>query len=257
MQGGSGSKKLDRPFILLVIPAFRLLQKTHLGGAQDSFCRNGAQTMTKVLIACEFSGIVRQEFEKLGYDAMSCDLLPSEIPGNHYQGNVFDILDNGFDLLIAHPPCQYLSRAASHVWDAPGRKALREKAFDFFMKLYNCQVPHICCENPRGYVNEAFRPANQVIHPYYFGDPYKKRTCLWLKNLPHLDYEGLPLFNVPGTIIAEPPMVRFKNKKVNWTESVTGSNRQQIRSKTFPGIARAMAEQWSVAAGLIKCEVNP
>lgn len=194
----------------------------------------------KILIACEFSGIVREAFIKEGHDAWSCDLLPTEIKGNHIQGDVLNILDDGFwDMMIAHPPCTYLSYAATHVWDKPGRAELREKAMAFFMALWNAPIPMICIENPVGYPNTVFRKPDQIIHPYYFGDPFKKRTCLWLKNLPLLTYqkgdEPTPLYyRKSGKAIG---------KKIHFTEGVHG---WMERSKSFKGVADAMTNQWGI-----------
>lgn len=198
----------------------------------------------RVLIACEYSGIVRDAFSAAGFEAVSCDLLPSEAPGNHYQGDVLSILNHSWDLMIAHPPCQYLSFAGNHVWDQPGRSAKRWQAYDFFLSLITSNIPHIAIENPVGFINQVYRKPDQIVHPYYFGDSYLKRTCLWLKNLPKLDYQGLPLFGIPGSKLKKPKAYRYKNKKVHWSEYVSGSDRQRIRSKTFPGIAAAMADQW-------------
>ena len=199
----------------------------------------------KILIACEFSGIVRESFKARGHYAVSCDLLPTEIPGDHYQGDVFDIIDDDWDLMIAHPPCTYLSYAANHVWFKPGRSENREAAKDFFFKLYFSNVPRIAIENPVGYMNTVFRQPDQVVHPYFFGDDYMKKTCLWLKNLPLLSYDK--------TIIKKPEPIYYKDgKAVNWCESVTGTKekeRWKIRAKTFPGIAKAMAEQWGYLSG--------
>lgn len=191
----------------------------------------------KVLIACEFSGIVRDAFIARGHDAISCDLLPSERPGPHYWGDVRDIINDGWDLMIAHPPCKYLSYAANHVWNNPGRAELREQAMAFFMLLVNAPVARICVENPLGYPCKAYRKADQIIHPYYFGDPYKKRTLLWLKNLPTLVY---------GTVV-EPPPVYWRRGviPVHYTESL-GGHRVFSRSRFFLGVAKAMAEQWGV-----------
>jgi hypothetical protein len=190
----------------------------------------------KVLIACEFSGVVREAFKARGHDAWSCDLLPTEIPGKHFEGDVFQIINGGWDLMIAHPPCTYLSYAGTRHWNVPGRGEKRREALGFFMALYEAPVNKICIENPVGYPNSVWRKPEQIIHPYYFGDPFQKRTCLWLKNLPSLKHDG-------G--VKPPPyyLTSTKGKAITWTEGVT-KDRAKERSKTFPGIARAMAEQW-------------
>lgn len=198
----------------------------------------------KVLIACEFSGTVRDAFIKKGHDAISCDLLPTESPGPHYQGNVFDIIDKGFDLMIAHPPCTYLSYAAAGIWNNPGRSELREKALKFFIDLYNTPIEKICIENPHGFPRIAFRQPDQEIHPYYFGDKYVKRTCLWLKNLLPLEhYEQNSLFGQKKTH-TEKPKPDFIRKDGNKQYFCSTTRSPKERARFWPGIADAMAEQW-------------
>ena len=171
----------------------------------------------KVLVACEFSGRVRDAFTALGHDAISCDLLPSETPGKHYQGNVLDIINEGFDLMIAHPPCTYLSVAGNAHLKRPGRIEKRLEAYQFFLKLANAPIYRIAIENPVGYINTNYRKPDQIIHPYYFGEPFQKRSCLWLKNLPLLMYNNT---------IVEPKHVRISQgivtngKKIGWTEGM-------------------------------------
>jgi len=201
----------------------------------------------KVLIACEYSGRVREAFRKLGHDAWSCDLEPSDDNSPyHYQGDVFEFIkDKTFDLLIAHPPCTYLTYAGTRHWNNPGRAELREEARDFFMKLYDLPIDKICVENPVGWMNTVWRKPDQIVHPYYFGDPYQKRTCFWTKNLPNLEYKD--------TIIPKPEPLyicqgeKSKGKAIHWCEASRGNNgepRWKARSRTFQGIADAMAAQW-------------
>jgi hypothetical protein len=201
----------------------------------------------RVLVACEYSGTVRDAFRAKGHDAWSCDLLPCDAdPAWHYQGDVFDIIGDGWDLMVAHPPCTYLTYAGTRHWNNPGRAELRNEALNLFMKLVDAPIEKIAIENPVGYVNTIYRKPDQIIHPYYFGDPFQKRTCLWLKNLSKLVYHD--------SIIAKPEPdyickgEKSKGKKINWCEGVKGTNkdnpRWKIRSKTFQGIANAMAEQW-------------
>jgi hypothetical protein len=190
----------------------------------------------KVLIACEYSGRVRDAFIALGHDAMSCDLLPTDEPGPHYQGNVFDVIDQGWDLMIAHPPCTYLSNAgARHLFP---KKFLNQERYElgleakqFFMNLLSSNIPKICIENP--VPSSIFRlpKYHQVIQPYEFGHPYQKKTCLWLKNLPPL--------------MATMYVQTQESTKVvgNWFNA-GGKDRQKNRAKTFEGIANAMANQW-------------
>lgn len=140
----------------------------------------------RVLTACECSGRVRDAFRSVGHDAWSCDIKPTEVDGPHYQQDVFEVIEKGWDLMIGFPPCTYMSYVGNRHWNKPGRKEKREEAFDFFMRLYNSPVPKICLENPLGYPCEAFRSQDQIVHPYYFGDNAHKRTAFWLKNLPML-----------------------------------------------------------------------
>lgn len=202
----------------------------------------------RVLVACEFSGHVRDAFARRGHDAWSCDFLPSETPGNHYQGDVLQILNDGWDLMIAHPPCTYLSYAANHCWNSPGREELREDAMQFFMDMVNAPIEKICVENPVGYPNTVYRKPDQVIHPYYFGDPFLKKTCLWLKGLPKLWYwKSDDLFGKQTATEYPKPIYATQRadgtvKLRHFSEAMHGS---QIRSVTFPGIAEAMAEQWT------------
>ena len=180
----------------------------------------------KVLVACEYSGIVRDAFTARGHDAWSADLLPTESPGNHYQGDVRDILNFGWDLMVAHPPCQYVSYAGNRWLKQPGRMEKMQEALDFFRELLNAPVPMIAIENPRGYTWKYIRKPDQVFHPYHFGHPMTKATCLWLKELPPLMY----------TLIHPDPFV-------NWTK-YKGSHNSKARAKTFTGVASAMATQW-------------
>ncbi len=181
----------------------------------------------KVLVACEFSGVVREAFSERGHDVWSCDLLDTEIPGQHYKGDVLDILENGWDLMIAHPPCTYLAVSGAHWWK--DRQAEQADAIRFVMMLANAPISKIAIENPIGKLSTAWRKPDQIIQPWQFGHGETKATCLWLKGLPKLQ----PTRIVDGReerIHREPPSPeRWKN-----------------RSRTFTGIAAAMAEQWGV-----------
>jgi hypothetical protein len=194
----------------------------------------------KILIACEYSGTVRDAFIKLGHTAISCDLLPTDVPGPHYQGDVFDIINDGFDMMIAHPPCTYLCSSGLH-WNGrvPGRQEKTELAIDFVRKLYDSNIHRIAIENPIGCLSKRLLKPNQIIQPYHFGDDASKATCLWLKNLPCL----MPTKMIDGRI------VNGKRRWANQTDS--GQNRLgpsddrwKERSKTYQGIADAMANQW-------------
>jgi hypothetical protein len=194
----------------------------------------------KVLIACEYSGTVRDAFTAFGHDAMSCDLLPTEAPGPHYQGSVIDILDQGWDLMIAHPPCTYLSVSGMH-WTTRGLRdpKLTEDALQFVKTLMDAPIPLIAIENPVSVISSRIRKPDQIIAPYQFGHDASKKTCLWLKGLPPLR----------PTSFVEPRMVNGKPRWGNQTDS--GQNklgpsddRWKIRSATYQGIAKAMADQW-------------
>ena len=180
----------------------------------------------KILIACEFSGITRGAFAAKGHDVMSCDLLPTEKLGKHYQGDVMDIINDGWDMMIAHPPCTYLSYVATRVWNKPGRKEKRDEAMEFFKALYNAPIEKICVENPLGEPMKWI-PYDQLIHPYNFGEAEKKRTCLWLKNLPPLMF-GAQVNPVPMYISNGKTT---KGKKIWRTEGYTGKDRQKERFK--------------------------
>lgn len=198
----------------------------------------------KILIACEYSGRVREAFRKLGHDAWSCDLLPSDDNSPyHIQGDVLELLDKGWDMMIAHPPCTYLSYAGNGHWHKPGRAELRKEALDFFIALAEAPIPLICVENPLGEPSRAYRKYDQIIQPYYFGDPVQKRTCLWLKGLPALAYDK----DIPKPAPVYVNKIG-RQKKINWVESIgSAKDRWKIRSTTFQGIADAMATQWGTA----------
>ncbi len=179
----------------------------------------------RVLVACEFSGIVRQAFEDHGHEAWSCDLLETEgNPAWHYQCDVRDVLDDGWDMLLAFPPCTYLCRSGAQWW--PSRQAEQKEAIEFFMMLVNHETPMIAVENPIGLMSRLYRKPDQIIHPWWFGEGVTKATCLWLKNLPAL---------YPTNIIEDPkPGVVNTGKADRWKK----------RSRTYKGVAEAMASQW-------------
>jgi hypothetical protein len=194
----------------------------------------------KVLVACEYSGRVRDAFLALGHDAMSCDLLPTDAPGPHYQGDVQDVLGQGWDLMIAHPPCTYLASSGLH-WNKrqPDRAVKTEAALQFVMALLNAPIERIALENPIGCISTKVRKPEQVIQPWQFGDDASKATCLWLKNLPPLK----PTKLIPGRL------VNGKRRWANQTDSgqnrlSPSADRWKKRSETYQGIAVAMADQW-------------
>ena len=197
----------------------------------------------KVLVACEFSGIVRDAFTKQGHFAVSCDLLPTERPGNHILGDVFQIpYLQTFDLMIAHPPCTYLCCAGFHYSKRdPKRMKKTLLALKFFMGLYNTQIDKICIENPAGYISTAFRKPDQIIDPFEFGEQERKKTCLWLKGLPPLFLTGQMEKPKPQkTIIRKTGKQAGKKYNYYWRQGKSAHD----RSRTFQGIADAMAEQW-------------
>jgi len=201
----------------------------------------------RVLVACEFSGITREAFASRGHDAWSCDLRTSDLPGQHLREDALEVMSRGWDLMIAHPPCRFLSRAGA-VWFErdPTRQAKREAAMAFFMRLYNAPIQRVCIENPVGYPYGAFRRPDQCVDPYQFGDPERKRTCFWLRGLPPLAVA--PLFtSTPELPRPGPTHTSPSGKKRYFTDSQSSGSR--ARSRTFPGIASAMAEQWGTIAG--------
>lgn len=218
----------------------------------------------KVLIACEFSGIVRDAFARRGHDAWSCDLLPTESPGQHIQGDVMGVIYDGWDLMVAHPPCTFLTYAGMAHWNKPGREEKRIAAMELFMLMYNAPVHKVCVENPFGWPCQQFRKPSQVINPFDFGEPIRKRTCLWLRGLPMLmTSDTLWGDGVSQKAVAAPEPVyvgtrkstgKSKNRYTqdvrprNWhhTEAmgVKGLDRAHERSRSFKSIAEAMAEQW-------------
>ncbi len=197
----------------------------------------------RVLVACESSGTVRNAFRALGHDAWSCDILPSDDGSEyHIQANARSVLDNyDWDLLIAHPPCTYLSVSGMH-WTTRGLRdpKLTEDALDFVKVFMEANVDKICIENPVSIISSRIRRPDQIIQPWQFGHDASKKTCLWLKNLPKLQ----------PTKLIEPRMVDGKARWSNQTDSgqnklPPSADRWKIRSKTYEGIALAMAEQWS------------
>jgi len=206
----------------------------------------------RVLVACEFSQVVCKAFRDKGHEAYSCDILPTEgNPEWHIQDDVLKHLDDGWDLMIAHPPCTYLSYAATGVWNKPGRLELRLEALNFFARLWLAPIDKICIENPMGCASPTIAKYTQIIQPYYWGDTESKRTCLWLKNLPKLQYNPeAPLFG--DSTVVKPKIYAYYLKGKKKGKPIYGNvylkfseDRGMIRSKTFPGIAQAMATQWS------------
>ncbi len=188
----------------------------------------------KVLVACEFSGIVREAFRRRGHDSWSCDLLPTEIPGQHIQDNVLDVLAEGWDLMIAHPPCTHLAVSGARWWAA--KAAEQDEAIKFFMTLANANISKIAIENPISIMSSRWRKPDQIIQPWQFGHDASKATCLWLKNLPPL---------VPTDVLPGGRKARRANQTASGQNNLSPSkDRWKLRSLTYQGIADAMAEQW-------------
>ena len=195
----------------------------------------------RVLIACEYSGTVRDAFLRAGHDALSCDLLPTDSPGPHYQGDVRDILADGWDLMIAHPPCTYLARMG--IWwneKRPERWALTYEAVDFIRALWDADIAYVALENPVGYLNKNWMRPTQTINPWQFGHEAHKPTCLWLRNLPPLQ---------PTKVVGRGEFYTKANgtRMSKWSHTISGTRkaeRARVASRTFPGVAAAMADQW-------------
>jgi hypothetical protein len=194
----------------------------------------------KILVACEYSGRVREAFRKKGHDAWSCDILTCDDNSLfHIQDDVLKHLDEGWDMMIAHPPCTYLANSGvQHLHKDPTRWAKMEEAREFFLKFINADIPKIAVENPIPHGYAKMPKYSQIVQPYYFGEEAQKKTCLWLKNLPLL---------VPTNIVGKGEQYIGKNGKPNgskWYQLPPGKDRWKYRSTTFQSIANAMAEQW-------------
>jgi hypothetical protein len=183
--------------------------------------------MKRILVACEYSGAVREAFSRRGWDAWSCDLLPSEAPGNHLQRDVREVLNDGWDLMIAHPPCTHLAVSGARWFKE--KLVEQAEALDFVSALMAAPIPRIALENPVSIISSRIRKPDQIIQPWQFGHGETKATCLWLKNLPKL----APTNTVEG-------------REARIHKMPPGPNRWKERSRTFQGIAEAMAAQWSI-----------
>jgi len=193
----------------------------------------------RVLVACESSGTVRDAFAALGHFAMSCDIKESERQGNHHVGNVLDILDDKWDLMVAHPPCTHLAVSGARYFAAKQASGVQQEALEFVRRLMDAPIHRIALENPVGIISTRIRKPNQIIHPWQFGHEAEKTTCLWLKNLPRL---------VPTNVVSKGVVSTFNGGRqmAKWISDVSKSNRSAVRSKTFEGIAQAMATQWGI-----------
>ena len=218
----------------------------------------------KVLLACEESQAVCAEFRKLGHEAYSADIMECSggRPDWHIQGDVLEVIEDGWDMMIAFPPCTHLAVSGAKHFKQKIADGRQQAGIDFFMQMINAPIPRIAVENPIGIMSTHYDKPTQIIHPYNFGDPYSKSTCLWLKGLPKLRYrpiqndspqkeiefiedESLPLEVGKGEFVTFPSGKRM----AKWYNEASGNG--HLRSKTFPGIAKAMATQWG---NLVQCE---
>jgi hypothetical protein len=204
----------------------------------------------RILIACEESDEVRGRFEALGFDAWSCDLQPNRNPkAKHYQGDVFDIINNNWDAMIAFPPCTHLAVSGAAWFEEKRKDGRQQQGIDFFTAMCQAPIKHKAIENPIGIMSNLYRKPDQIIHPYYFGDSASKATCLWLYNLPKLKhYPQDDLFNKQTWVETETITTSTGMTHDAWwykTSLAPQAERSKLRSKTFPGIAEAMATQWS------------
>jgi len=212
----------------------------------------------RVIVGCEFSQIVTLAFRKKGHEAYSCDILPTEgnHPEWHFQEDILEVLKREkFDLGIFHPPCQYISYAATRVWNNPGRVFKRLEALNFFAKLWEAPIEKICIENPKGCASPTIAKYSQIIQPYYFGEEHLKTTCLWLKNLPVLEYTLEDYLFGKKTASRKPePLyisqgVKTKGKKEYYStmgnfKFKSKDRRSRERARFWPKIAEAMADAW-------------
>lgn len=212
----------------------------------------------RILIACEESQAVCKEFRARGHEAYSCDILPATggYPEWHIQDDVLKHLNDGWDMMIASPPCTHLAASGAAWFEQKRKDGRQQQGIDFFMAMINAPIEKIAVENPVGIMSKIYRSPDQIIHPYYFGDPHQKSTCLWLKNLPLLYHNSVPnLFDPMVTHVDKgeffyypPDPITGKRKRQAMcfyeTAPQPAEIRRHLRSKTFPGIARAMAIQW-------------
>ena len=191
----------------------------------------------RVLVACEYSGVVRDAFLARGHEAVSCDLLPTESPGPHFEEDIFGIVDKGWDLMIAHPPCTDLAVSGAKHFAAKIADGRQQRALDFVQRLLDAPIDKICLENPVSVISSQIRKPDQIIQPWMFGHEATKTTCLWLKNL--------PLLEATDIVDKGARHVTKSGKSLpSWYNLPPSKDRWKIRSATFPGIAAAMAEQW-------------
>lgn len=194
----------------------------------------------KILVACEESGVVRDAFTRKGHNAISCDLLPTAQPGKHYQGDIVDILHHDWDMVIAFPPCTHLAASGARWFKQKIADGRQQQGIDFFMLFASLKCEKVAIENPVGIMSSKYKKPSQIIQPYHFGDPFSKKTCLWLRGLPALKH----------TNVVDPgETVTFGSGKSmpKWYADawkLPQDERAKVRSRTFQGVADAMADQW-------------
>lgn len=210
----------------------------------------------KVLIACEESQIVCKEFREKGHEAYSCDIqyCSGNFPQWHIKDDIFNVINDNWDIMIAFPPCTHLAVSGAAWFEKKKKDGRQKEGIDFFLKLANSNIKKICLENPVGIMSKIYKKPDQIIQPYYFGDSFSKKTCLWLKNLPKLYHnKNINLFDNKITHVDKGEFFYWIDKKGNnkkqplWYYQAFINNKKErslIRSKTFPGIAKAMANQW-------------
>lgn len=201
----------------------------------------------RILLACEESQVVCKGFRDIGHEAFSADILPCSggYPEWHIQGDVLEILSDGWDMMIAFPPCTHLAVSGARHFKKKIEDGRQQQGIDFFMAMINAPINKIAIENPIGIMSSVYQKPTQIIQPYYFGDPFSKATCLWLKDLPKLIHiKEAPLFPELVTHTHKGEFVTFSSGKrmPKWYSQASGNG--HLRSKTFPGIAKAMVEQW-------------
>ena len=218
----------------------------------------------RILLACEESQAVCKEFRKLGHEAFSCDIQECSggHPEWHFKQDIFEVINMGWDMMIAFPPCTHLAVSGAAWIEQKRKDGRQQQGIDFFLAIANAPIERICIENPVGIMSKIYRKPDQVVQPYFFGDEAQKTTCLWLKNLPKLQhYSKVDLFNDTVTHVSKGEFYEWTDGKTGKTKKqplwyaesfLKGNNKQhgKVRSKTFPGIALAMATQWSsISAG--------
>jgi len=209
--------------------------------SQSGEVASSSDLLRRVLVACEYSGAVRDAFAAQGWDAWSCDLLPSESWGQHYQGDVRDILDEPWDLMIACPPCTDICVSGAKHFAKKIADGRQQAGIDFFMLLANSTIPRIAIENPIGIMSRLWRKPDQIVQPFWFGHEARKPTCLWLKNLPKI---------TPTNLVGQGEIHTTKggNRIPKWYNLPPSPDRWKMRSTTFSGMAAAMSLQWSASA---------